>query len=202
MVTALPHRPRTRSRRNNATYGLAPNRYNNLVVTSLFPLQLFLATSAGWTNRHQARVIDYLVEENCVLKEQIGSKRLCLTDDQRRRLVVKGHALGRRLLGKVATIVTPDTILRWHHKLIAMKWTFAKKRTGRPGIMKEIRELIVLMATSNSSLATNASKASYRSSTTTSPARPSQHPKGPRYPTKHGTSDYVEVIPQDTRRVQ
>ncbi len=64
---------------------------------------------------------------------------------------MKGHSLGRRLLGKVATIVTPDTILRWHHKLIAMMGTFAKKRTCRPGIMKEIRELIVRMASENSS---------------------------------------------------
>ncbi len=64
---------------------------------------------------------------------------------------MKGHALGRRLLGKAATIVTPDTILHWHNKLIAMKWTFAKKRTGRPGIIKEIRKLIIMMATNNSS---------------------------------------------------
>ncbi len=46
----------------------------DLVVTSLFPLQLLLATFAGWANRHQARVIDYLVEENRVLKEQLGCK--------------------------------------------------------------------------------------------------------------------------------
>ncbi len=120
-------------------------------MTSLFPLQFLLATFAGWTNRHQAQVIDYLVEENSVLKEQLSNKRLRLTDDQRRRLAAKGKILGRQLLAQVATIVTPDTILRWHHRLIAMKWTYPNARVGRPGIMKEIRELIVLMATSNSS---------------------------------------------------
>ena len=74
-----------------------------------------------------------------------------LTDDQRRRLAAKGKPLGRRLLDKVAGIVTPDTILRWHRKLIAAHHTYpAKKRVGRPGLMKAIRELIVRMATENS----------------------------------------------------
>ncbi len=85
----------------------------------LFPLQLLLVTFAGWSNRHQAQAIDYLIEENRVLKEQLGKKRLRLSDDQRRRLAAKGHALGRQLLNKVATIVTPDTIMRWHRRLIA-----------------------------------------------------------------------------------
>ena len=116
-----------------------------------FPLQFLLATFAGWVNRQQAQVIDYLVEENRVLKEQIGNRRLRLSDDQRRRLAAKGKTLGRRLLDRVATIVTPDTILRWHRQLIAAKWTYPSKRVGRPGIMKQIRELIVRMATDNSS---------------------------------------------------
>ena len=102
-------------------------------------------------NRQQAQVIDYLREENRVLKEQLKGRRLRLTDTQRRRLAAKGKALGRRLLAKVATIVTPDTILKWHRRLIAAKWTYATKRVGRPGIMKAIRELIVRMATGNSS---------------------------------------------------
>jgi len=120
-------------------------------MPDLFPLQLLLATFAGWVNREQAQVVAYLVEENRVLKEQLRGRRLRLTDDQRRRLAAKGKTLGRRLLHRVATIVTPDTIMRWHRRLIAAKWTYATKRVGRPGIMKAIRELIVRMATSNSS---------------------------------------------------
>ena len=115
-----------------------------------FPLRLLLATFAGWVNRDQANVVAYLVEENRVLKEQLHGRRLPLTDDQRRRLAAKGKVLGRHLLAKVATIVTPDTILRWHHLLIAMKWTHITKRVGRPGIMEAIRALIVRMATDNS----------------------------------------------------
>jgi len=120
-------------------------------MPNLQPLQLLLTTFAGWLNQHQAKVIEYLVEENRVLKEQLGGRRLRLTDDQRRRLAAKGKALGRKLLDKIATIVTPDTILRWHHRLIAMKWTYARPRVGRPGLMKEIRALIVRMATANHS---------------------------------------------------
>ncbi len=119
-------------------------------MPDLFPLQLLLAAFAGWVNRHQVDVIEYLVEENRVLKEQLGGKRLRLTDAQRRRLAAKGKVLGRRILARIATIVTPDTILRWHHRLIAAKWTHSTKRIGRPGIMKAIRTLIVRMATDNS----------------------------------------------------
>ena len=114
-------------------------------------LQLLLAAWSGWVNRNQASVIEFLVEENRVLKEQLGGRRLRLTDDQRRRLAAKGHALGRSVLQSIATLVTPDTIMAWHRRLIAAKWTYASRRVGRPGIMLEIRRLIVRMATENPS---------------------------------------------------
>ena len=116
-------------------------------------LQLLLATFAGWVGRQQTAVIAYLVEENRVLKEQLKSdgRRLRFTDDQRRRLAAKGKPLGRKVLRQIATIVTPDTILAWHRKLIAAKWTYPHKRVGRPGVMKGIRELIVRMAEENPS---------------------------------------------------
>src|ERR671919_1353184 len=113
------------------------------------PLRLLLVTLAGWVNRHQQQVIDYLVEENRVLHEQLGGRRVRLNDDQRRRLAARGQRLGRRVLRQVATIVTPDTILRWHRRLIAQKWTFGSRRPGRPGIMREVSALIVRMATEN-----------------------------------------------------
>ena len=78
------------------------------MTADLSPLRLLLVTLAGWINRHQQQVIEYLVEENRVLKEQLKGRRLRLTDDQRRRLAVKGQRLGRRVLRQVATIVTPD----------------------------------------------------------------------------------------------
>jgi transposase InsO family protein len=116
-------------------------------------LQLLLATFAAWVGRQQSAVIAYLIEENCVLKEPLesGGRRLRFTDDQRRRLAAKGKPLGRKALRQIATIVTPDTILAWHRKLIAAKWTSARKRVGRPGVMREIRELIIRMAEENRS---------------------------------------------------
>ena len=119
------------------------------MTPDLSPVRLLLVTLAGWINRQQQEVIEYLVEENRVLIEQLSGRRVRLTDDQRRRLAARGHRLGRRVLRQVATIVTPDTILRWHRRLIARKWTFGPKRPGRPGIMKEISALIVRMATDN-----------------------------------------------------
>jgi hypothetical protein len=120
-------------------------------MADVFHLQFLLATFAGWVNRHQARVIDYLVEENRVLSEQLRGRRLRLTDNQRRRLAAKGVAIGRSVLAKIATIVTPDTILRWHRRLVAGKWTRPGPRVGRPGLLKQIQQLIVRMAKDNSS---------------------------------------------------
>jgi hypothetical protein len=50
---------------------------------------------------------------------------------------------------KVATLVTPDTILRWHRALIARKGTYTRRRPGRPGVLVEIRRFVVRMATEN-----------------------------------------------------
>src|SRR5262249_33008831 len=124
-------------------------RYDRRMTADSLPLRLLLATLAGWVNRHQQQVIDYLVEENRALREQLRGRRVRLTDDQRRRLAAKGQRLGRRVLRQVATIVTPDTILRWYRRLIAQKWTSECRRQGRPGLRKEIAALIVRMATEN-----------------------------------------------------
>ena len=50
---------------------------------------------AGWMNRHQQQVIEYLQEEVRVLKELHGNKRLKFTDEQRTRLARKGKLLDR-----------------------------------------------------------------------------------------------------------
>ncbi len=86
------------------------------------PLQMMLVAVAGWVNREQLVIVDYLKEENRVLRELHGKRRLRFTDDQRRRLAVKGKTLGRRLLRNIGTLVIPDTILRWHRELIARKY--------------------------------------------------------------------------------
>jgi transposase InsO family protein len=115
------------------------------------PLKLLLCVFSSWVNRQQDQIIDYLVEENCVLKEQLKGRRLRLTDSQRRRLAAKAKWLGRSVLSRFATIVAPDTLLAWHRKLIAAKWTYKAKRLGRPGVMKEIRKHIIRMSQGNPS---------------------------------------------------
>jgi len=114
----------------------------------LHPWQVLVAAVAGWISREQDAVIEYLREENRVLKQQLGGRRLRLTDAQRRRLAAKGKALGYRVLSEVVTIVTPDTIFRWHRRLIAKKWDYSAKRrdAGRPPVMKEIADLTVRIA--------------------------------------------------------
>ena len=89
------------------------------MTTSSDVLTFLLLVFGGWVNRRQQKVIDYLLEENRVLRELAGDRRLRLTNDQRRRLAVKGKALGRKVLGEIAGIVTPDTILRWYRQLVA-----------------------------------------------------------------------------------
>jgi putative transposase len=90
------------------------------MTRDLSPLRLLLVTLAGWVNRRQQEVINYLVEENRVLQEQLGGRRVRLTDDQRRRLAARGQRLGRRLLRPV------DGFLAGHRVLICDqdgKWT-------------------------------------------------------------------------------
>jgi len=113
-------------------------------------LHFLLLMFSGWVNRQQQQVIDYLLEENRVLREQLGGRRIRLNDDQRRRLAVKGKLLGRKVLNKVAGIVTPDTILRWYRRLVAKKYDGTNQRgPGRPVTDKDIAALLVRMAREN-----------------------------------------------------
>jgi len=116
------------------------------------PLRFLLLLFAGWVNRRQLEVIEYLKEENKIFREQMGAKQIRLTDNQRRRLAVKGKVLGRKLLSEFASIVTPDTILRWYRKLVADKYDGSNKRgPGRPRTRQETRTLVVQMALGNPS---------------------------------------------------
>ena len=106
---------------------------------ALDPLRLLLISLAGCLNQPQQDVIDYLEEENRVLREQLGRKRLRLHDDQRRRLAVRAKKLGRSVLRELATMVTPETLLAWHRKLVARKYDGSKRRgPGRPRVQAEI----------------------------------------------------------------
>ena len=90
-------------------------------------LRWFYFTLTAWLHRREAAALDYLLEENRPLRAQLGRRPLRLTDDQRRRLAVLGYRLGRARLQGVASLVTPDTILRWHRRLVAHTWTYPRR---------------------------------------------------------------------------
>jgi len=106
---------------------------------------------AGWIQCHQQQVITYLQEENRVLKAQLGGRRLRLTDMERRRLAASAHPLGRTRLQEIATIATPDTLLRWYHRLIAQKFdgSIQRRQPGRPRVAEEVAQLVMRMAEEN-----------------------------------------------------
>src|SRR6266403_3054502 len=116
------------------------------------PLQLLLVIFAGWVNRHQSDVIEYLQEENRLLKERLGGRRIRITDAERCRLARKAHTLGRKVLNELHTLVTPDTLLRWYREMVARKWNYSHRRSpGRPRVMQTIVDLILRMALENRS---------------------------------------------------
>ena len=100
---------------------------------ALKPWLFLFVTFAGWINRQQLEVNEYLKEENRVLKDRLGGKRIRFTDKERRRLAVRAKALGRQALHELGTLVTPNTLLRWHRRLVAKKVDGSAKRgPGRP----------------------------------------------------------------------
>ena len=120
----------------------------------LHPWQLALAILSGWVHQRQQQIIEFQDSMIISLMQSQGKKRILLTDDQRRLLAVKGKALGRKTLRELTTIVTPDTILRWHRELVAKKWDHSDKRksaVGRPRIRQVIVDLILRFAKQNPS---------------------------------------------------
>ena len=113
-------------------------------------LTFLLMVVSGWVHRHQLIVIEFLQAENRMLKERLRGKLIRFTDAERTLLARKAKAVGRKALLELDTIVSPDTLMRWHRRLVSQKWDFSKRRgPGRPGIMREISQLIVRMAQDN-----------------------------------------------------
>jgi putative transposase len=114
------------------------------------PLQFLAAWLAVWLGRVLQQEVDYLRAENRLLREKLGGRKLRLTDAERRRLAVLGNKLGRKVLAKVATIATPETILRWYRELLAKKYDGSKRRgPGRPRKRGKIAELVLKIAREN-----------------------------------------------------
>src|SRR5882762_3818859 len=109
---------------------------------------MVLYVLTGWLDRREREAVGYLIDENRLLRRQLGTRRLRLTDDDRRQLAARAYRVGRVALREIATIATPDTLLRWHRRLIARKWTYAR-RPGRRNVLVEVRRLVVRIAEEN-----------------------------------------------------
>src|SRR3989442_5521462 len=98
-----------------------------------------LAFVTGMVDQELLTRIEYLAAENRILKAQ-SKGRLKLWDAERAALGEIGHRLGRKVLGEVANVARPDTILAWYRNLVARKFDGSKARRspGRPRIKREI----------------------------------------------------------------
>src|SRR6266478_8050278 len=85
-----------------------------------------------------------------------GGKPRRFTDAQRVRLARKAKLVGRRRLGQITTLATPDTLLRWFRALVAKKWTFARTNpVGRPPVDPELEKLVIKLITENPTWGSN-----------------------------------------------
>lgn len=113
------------------------------------PWKRMLACVTGEIEASLLARVEYLIEENRILRNQIG-RRVSLTDGERRILAERAIALGK-LMADTVTIVKPDTILKWHRRLVARKFDGSKfkKKRGRPPVASETEQLVVAMARDN-----------------------------------------------------
>src|ERR1051326_3831525 len=119
-------------------------------------IQILFLMIAGWINRHQQAIIEYLQEENRILLEQLGGKPRRFTDAQRIRLARKAKYVGRRNLLALPTVVPPDTLLRWFRMLVARKWAYPRKASpGRPPVKPEVEKLVLKLMEDNPSWASD-----------------------------------------------
>ena len=112
-------------------------------------IRFTLICLAGWMNQNQQRVIESLQEEVRVLREHLGAKRLRFTDEQRARLARKAKRIKWGKLKELASIVTPQTLLAWHRRLVAKKYDSSAKRMGRPKTKSSITDLILRLGREN-----------------------------------------------------
>jgi len=114
-------------------------------VIDLTTVRLTLGFLTGWRVARERDAIAYLLEENRLLRRQLGRRRVRLTAADRCRLATRAYRVGRAAPREIATIATPDTLLRWHRE---RKWTCAR-RSGRRSVLVKIRQLVMRMATDN-----------------------------------------------------
>ena len=101
------------------------------------PVAFILFLLAGWISPQQLVVIEYVNTENRMLRERLNGRSLRFSDKERALLARKAFGIPRKVLLELGTIVTPDTLPRWHRQLIARKFDFSERR--QPGLCSVAR---------------------------------------------------------------
>jgi putative transposase len=113
-----------------------------VVACRLFALVLLLARG----DRSKELELLVLRHELSILRRQ--ARRPQLTESDRLLLAALSRVIPRRSWR--AFLVTPETLLRWHRRMVAWRWTYPHRRPGRPAIDQEVRQLILRLARENS----------------------------------------------------
>jgi len=112
-----------------------------VLVCRLFELLVLL----GRGERSKELEILVLRHELLILRRQVRRPRF--TPGDRLLLAALSRLLPRSLWP--AFVVRPETLLRWHRRLVANHWTYPHRRPGRPPIRDEVRELVLRLAREN-----------------------------------------------------
>jgi len=120
------------------------------------PWKKLLAWAAGQVDEALRPKLEFVLEENRIYRALLDrpSSHWRLQDAERQTLAEKGKPLGK-LLDEVITIVQPETLLKWHRRLIANKLDFSGRRQakpGRPPVSVKMEQLVVQLARENPAL--------------------------------------------------
>jgi hypothetical protein len=104
-------------------------------------LQMMLGVLTGWLDRREREAVAYLIEENRFLRRQLGTRRLRLTDDDRRRLAARAYRVGRTALRVIATTRSKTNAstgsFRWGSDTSGARWRSMSSTTIENGITRD-----------------------------------------------------------------
>src|SRR5450631_3678137 len=117
------------------------------------PWKKLLDWATGQIDQALSQKLKFVLEENRVYRalSDRRSPRWRHHDAERKVLAEKGKPLGK-LLRAVITIVQPETLLKWHRRLVASKWDFSSRRQAKPGrpfVPAEIEQWVLQLAREN-----------------------------------------------------